>query len=565
MEPRYSPPSPTQIMTFYNNEIKGHPNKTSVVVGLSINFFNQLAAVKPPEDANRLLLAALIWHNETDNYQFLSKEALDRVLGFRPGNQLDDKFKACSLIELAVFVNKTEMKLTNGESKQELTVDSNSTANRIANTALLILEKISLRKFPHSLFESFRLIPGRYNGENLSLWRKLKKTVSDYSAERTIQTTVIETASNLFDTLRKNGETSFDYATILMAISYYLMYDLERECSTRQPTSKLYSYLAAFAKIKHSSEISAETQHLCFYALYQLIKKTTPEQWEAAKPKRIDTEQFNIASYIYTDMRTAIPQLQLCANPPRSLASAAISGIGSVIPTTLSYAQSFALAAFANELYAIRGIGKNSIIIKLATHIGECLAFYAGSLGGYVIQKSAQVVGEAAEKRIMTYSIMGILRVTIGYLATKELSEKTVASVYNSTADPFEALIKLALIHTKNNFLDNKDIKTEDCHFFESLLSLYTILPKHVKDQLNASVQKKREADAALVLTETKEILKSDIPLSTPDAAVAQAIAPEKKGPPPAAASSVSLLKAKSAIPSTPSPAPTKREALKVR
>ena len=92
-------------------------------------------------------------------------------------------------------------------------------------------------------------------------------------------------------------------------------------------------------------------------------------------------------------------------------------------------------------------------------------------------------------------------------------------------------------------------------------------MPKHVKDQLNESVQKKREADAivnAFPVAETKEMIKPAMQTPTPDAAAAQLNVPAKKGPPPAA-SSVSILKPKAAVTNTPSPAPAKREVVKVR
>lgn len=469
MDTRYKP-SPEALNAFFV-EVKENKTIPPEIKMLIVNY------IEPLRKSSELCAAGLIWLAESEK-PILSKDILNRGLNLSDKNQIPDKQKIVLLAKLA-------------KSQPPGIADSKGFTfkDQIISTSLRILDRVSFKKVPKELINDFKKIPERYYQINTSYFYRR-------STDRPKQINFIETFINLIDTLAKNGE-AYEFEAIIIAATYYLMYQLEDECPTRRPGSKLYQHLQRITKISHTSEIPYNIQKLYFDELFKFIDKVSISVWKKSIPSHCS--KFNVKHFVYDVMYDLLPKIQLDKHRPRSLPYVAMCQVGTFVSYGLSYTKEFALFKFAEDLYVVRGIGKNSIIITAAAKAGEYLSTYVGTFGGYFIKQGAIAVGELAEQKAVTFSLVGMLKVPISYLSSRETPVDSEPSVYNPESDPFECLLNIALIQAKKEKIE------EDCEFFSSVITLYRLLPADLKKEIVEKVQQKSPEEKKHAAAEEKK------------------------------------------------------------
>jgi len=501
MEARYKQPSTEALNNFFLSLKNGNEIKPDLIKFLVVNFLETLKNAKTPE-ADALFVAGLICFSESKEAIFNSA-TLNRGLGISATNQLDDRQKVIYLAKLAQHAQTVELKLQQSDSKESNSKDSIPFKEEIVTTALCVLDRLPFKKkIPTELINKFKNTTARYLNTPKTFAQKVGSLFSDYSKERSKQQKLIDTFGNLISKLAEQDE-NHDYEAIIIAFTYYLMFELEDECTTtRRPGSELYQQLRTIAKINHTSEIPPEVQKLYFDELLVLLKKTTIEQWELARPK--DASKLNIHKLIYVKMYSDLQTIKLANNPPCSLPYGMICKVSSGVVYAIDFSKELAFIEFVNNTrLAEVGKGYFSMAAKqFAKYIGKCGYSYPVT---FILQKLTLWLGGLGEKHASITGLPGIFNATYTYLASRK-AFIDYEDNYDPHSDPFESLIQIALQQAK------KEKGTEDIQFFEAVISLYKLLPEKMKQQLNELLQQKAPVETPIKAQEIEKVASPPVP-----------------------------------------------------
>lgn len=470
MEARYKQPS-SEALNAFLKELKDKKDIPQEIRFFVLNILKPLKEAKSP-DADKLCVAGLIWLAESEK-PLISVALLNQGLGISATNNLDDKQKIIYLAKLAEHAQAED-----AQSKKES--KDFGFKDQVTSVASHLLDRIPFKKTPKKIIDDFKDISNRYREAKKN--ESFLKRMWGSAPERSDQEKFIETLGNLIADLSKMDQI-FDYEALILAASIYIMFQIEGSSSRRLGGGQLYPLLQKQTKLNHTSEIDPDAQKLLFDEFFKFIKTTTIDQWEKSRP--LDAKNFNVYHFVFNLMYNDLPKIKLKQNGPCSIPYVVASTVGTAVTYAISYTQEFALFKFAEDLYLVQGIGKNSIILTLAAQIGESLSAYAGYIGGYFIKQSVIAIGQAAEKRAVTFSLTGMFRVTMGYLSSSNSSEPSAPVIYDPNSDPFESLINLAFLHAK------KENDTVNVDFFAAVLSVYKMLPSEIKNRLNERTHQK--------------------------------------------------------------------------
>lgn len=462
-----------------------------------------------PSVGTKLVTADLMWRLDTES-PVLPVAFLRKGLGIDDvNNPLANEDKVIYLTALAKHEKAKELK--SGEKSAYL--------NQIVTIASQALEQIEFERTPEAEIVKFQCIPGAYRemkrqgGFFQATFDRMRKLTKTAAPERTSQQLGLETVANLLLKLKKQGE-GYEYAAIMQATSLALMIQIEKTTARKNGGGMFYALLKEQAGVTHSSQVGEKDRNLLADVLTSFIDGTTYDQWMDARPEH--APKFNVRRF-RNQLSEELPNIKLCQHQPQSLPSFVATSVGVAAAGGILYTQSFALLAIAKKLHDL-GLGKNTIILNLASHAGDkiksCLEQkipYVGKITGFFAKQGAVAFGQAAEESATTFSVTdgpGYIREGLKRLGAEDEPEQDLD---RPTLDLFQTSMRLELMWAKEQCEEKGRIE-----FLQAVLELHEMLPPETKQRLTEKVKRKIEVSIPESV-EAEEVNEDDSDL-VPDA-----------------------------------------------